>query len=126
MVNFFNTKFQNKKTLKQNIKEMKSFYITTVLFFGITFFNISAINAQTESSADKMVYKTSVKNTPEKVKETLKDYSGYKISNEVTYSTKNKATVYRFKMEKGNWTHYLLINEKGKVIGIDDGENPKS
>jgi len=33
------------------------------------------------------------------------------------------APVYKFKVEKGSWSHYLLINETGKIIGIETGEH---
>lgn len=105
---------------------MKSLYKNAVFFFGITLISICSISAQNDSNSDKVVHKTSIQKAPENVQATLKDYSGYKISQEVTYETKNKMTVYRFKLEKGNWTQYLLINEKGKVIGIDNGEHSGS
>ncbi len=105
---------------------MKSFYRVALLFFGITFFSISGIHAQNSNSPENVVHKTSIQKAPENVQAALKNYSGYKISKEVTYETKNKATVYRFKLQKGNWTQYLLINEKGKIIGIEDEENSNS
>jgi outer membrane lipoprotein-sorting protein len=105
---------------------MKNFYKGAILFFGITLFSISASYAQDSDSEKIVVHKTSLQNAPKNVQAALKDYSGYKISKEVTYETKNKVTVYRFKLEKGNWTEYLLINEKGKIIGIDSGENSGS
>jgi len=105
---------------------MKSLYKSTVLFFGIVLISISSLSAQNDSSSDKVVHKTSIQKAPENVQATLKNYSGYSISPEVTYEMKNKVTVYRFKLQKGNWTHYLLINEKGKVLGIDTGEHSGS
>jgi len=105
---------------------MKSLYKYALLFFGIMLFSISGAYAQNSNSEENVVHKTSVQKAPQNVQATLKNYSGYKISKEVTYETKNKVTVYRFKLEKGNWTQYLLINEKGKVIGIDTGENSGS
>ena len=71
----------------------------------------------------KEVYKTTKEKTPIKVKESLKDYSNYKIANEVTYVRKNDMNVYKFRVEKGNWSHYLLISEKGKIMGIETGEH---
>ena len=71
----------------------------------------------------KEVYKTTKEKTPVRVKESLKDYSNYKIANEVTYVRKNDVNVYKFRVEKGNWSHYLLISEKGKIMGIETGEH---
>ncbi|HBS10939.1 MAG TPA: hypothetical protein DEO36_00095, partial [Flavobacteriaceae bacterium] len=59
------------------------------------------------------------------VKETLKNYSGYTISKKVTYSlSKNKSTekIYAFRIERKNYPYYLLVNEKGKVMGIRSEE----
>ncbi len=105
---------------------MKSFYKCALLLFGITLCSITGAYAQNSNSAENVIHKTSIQKAPENVQAALKDYSGYKISKEVTYETKNKVTVYRIKLEKGNWTEYLLINEKGKIIGIDSGENSGS
>lgn len=101
---------------------MKSFKII-IMFFVFTLFSVQGSFAQEEKKAEKEVYKTTKEKTPVKVKESLKDYSNYKISNEVTYMKKSDINVYKFKVEKGTWSHYLLINEKGKIIGIETGEH---
>lgn len=98
---------------------------TIITIVVLTLFCVPSISAQTEKNPEKVVYKTSVKETPQKIKATLKDYSDYNISDEVTYTEINENKIYRFKVKKGNWTHELLINESGKVIGIDTGENPE-
>ncbi len=72
---------------------------------------------------EKLINLTTKEKTPKKVKESLKDYSNYKISNEVTYVRQKDINVYKFKVEKGTWSHYLLINESGKIIGIETGEH---
>ena len=103
---------------------MKRLYILLVVI-GIAFFNVQQANAQTDNNEEKIVYKTTKSKTPDIVKETLNDYSGYKIENEVTYAKKNNSKIYRFKVTKGNWSHYILIDEKGKMLGIetDEGEH---
>ena len=95
--------------------------ITALLVFAIGGLNMA--NAQEGEVKSKEVRKTTKEKTPLKVKESLKDYSNYKIANEVTYVRKKDENVYKFKVEKGNWSHYLLINEKGKIIGIETGEH---
>ncbi len=101
---------------------MKSFKIIIMLFV-FTLFSVQGSFAQEGKKTEKPVYKTTKEKTPVKVKESLKDYSNYKISNEVTYMKKKDMNVYKFKVEKGTWSHYLLINEKGKIIGIETGEH---
>lgn len=76
-----------------------------------------------KDAAKEEVHKTTKDKTPLKVKESLKDYSNYKVAEEVTYVKKNDTNIYRFKVEKGQWSHYLLINEGGKIIGIETGEH---
>ena len=101
---------------------MKSFKIIIMLFV-FALFSVHGSFAQAGNKKEKAVYKTTKEKTPLKVKESLKDYSNYKISNEVTYVKKKDSNVYKFKVEKGSWSHYLLINEKGKIIGIETGEH---
>ena len=93
------------------------------MFFVLALFSVQGSFAQEGGKAEKTVYKITKEKTPSKVKESLKDYSNYKISNEVTYMKKKDINVYKFKVEKGTWSHYLLINESGKIIGIETGEH---
>ena len=98
--------------------------LLTLLVFGA--FAAQGVQAQEKDKAQeqkKEVYKTTKEKTPVRVKESLKDYSNYKIANEVTYVRKNDMNVYKFRVEKGNWSHYLLISEKGKIMGIETGEH---
>ena len=95
--------------------------ILTVL--TLTLFSVQDGFAQEGKQKEKEVFKTTKEKTPKKVKESLKDYSNYKISNEVTFVRKQDINVYKFKVEKGSWSHYLLINETGKIIGIETGEH---
>ncbi|MCK5678378.1 MAG: hypothetical protein KAH72_07895 [Flavobacteriaceae bacterium] len=105
---------------------MKKLYIL-IAIFGFTFFSIQSTNAQSESKDVKeKVYKITKTKTPQKVKEALKDYSGYKIYEKATYTKKSKGNVYKFKVQKGNWSHYLLIHENGKIVGIETGEHSSS
>lgn len=97
---------------------MKKLYILiTVLFLAS--FGMQDMQAQTKQK----VYKTTKAKTPEAVKKSLKDYANYNISNEVTFTKKGSENIYKFKVQKGNWTHFLLINEKGKIVGIETGEH---
>ena len=95
--------------------------ILTVL--SLTLFSVQDGFAQEGKQKEKEVFKTTKEKTPKKVKESLMDYSNYKISNEVTFVRKKDINVYKFKVEKGSWSHYLLINEAGKIIGIETGEH---
>ncbi len=101
---------------------MKSIRVI-IMFFVFTLISVQGSYAQEGKTAEKDVHKTTKEKTPKKVKESLKDYSNYKISNEVTYVRKKDINVYKFKVEKGTWSHYLLINESGKIIGIETGEH---
>ena len=101
---------------------MKSFKIVIMLFV-FALMSVQVSFAQEGKTAKKEIHKTTKEKTPKKVKESLKDYSNYEISNEVTYVRKKDINVYKFKVEKGTWSHYLLINESGKIIGIETGEH---
>ncbi len=96
--------------------------LIALLAFGAL--TAQGVQAQEKDKEQKKeVFKTTKEKTPVKVKESLKDYSNYKIANEVTYVRKNDMNVYRFRVEKGNWSHYLLISDKGKIMGIESGEH---
>jgi hypothetical protein len=98
--------------------------VISIALFGIQgTFAQEEKQEQQEQQEQKEVFKTTKEKTPAKVKESLKDYSNYKISDEVTYMRKKDINVYKFKVEKGSWSHYLLINETGKIIGIETGEH---
>ena len=102
---------------------MRKFKIL-IASFAIAAFCVQNVTAQeTEANEEKEVYKTTLAKTPSKVKASLKDYSNYKIAEEVTYVRKDNNNIYKFRVEKGNWSHYLLIDEKGKIIGIETGEH---
>lgn len=92
-----------------------------ILVLSIAFFGIQNSNAQ--SVNEKTVYKTTKTKTPQKVKASLKEYSGYKISNEVTFTKSSSGNIYKFKVQKGKWSHFLLIDESGKIVGIETGEH---
>ena len=102
---------------------MKSFRIV-LMFIVFALLSVEGSFAQEGKGVEKKeVYKTTKEKTPPKVKESLKEYSNYKIASEVTYVRKQNSNVYKFKVEKGTWSHYLLINESGKIIGIETGEH---
>ncbi len=106
------------------MKELRIF-LTLLLFSALTVQGVQAQDRKKEDKqeASKEVFKTTKEKTPVRVKESLRDYSNYKIANEVTYVRKNDVNVYKFRVEKGNWSHYLLISEKGKIMGIETGEH---
>lgn len=98
-----------------------------IAILGFTFFSVQSTYAQTENNkVEEKVFKTTTSDVPQKVKETLKKYSGYKISKAATFIKKSNINVYRFTIQDGNWTYDLLIDEKGKVKGIDMGEGSGS
>ncbi|NOQ91673.1 MAG: hypothetical protein GQ552_03030 [Flavobacteriaceae bacterium] len=101
---------------------MKRLHILMIVL-SIAFFGIQNSNAQSVNEKENTVYKTTKTKTPQKVKASLTDYSDYKISNEVTFTKNSKGNIYKFKVQKGNWSHFLLIDESGKIIGIETGEH---
>lgn len=101
---------------------MKKLQIIIALL-GFIFFNIQHTQAQKKNNVQEKVYKTTVSKSPQKVKDALQSYSDYRISDNATYIKKNNSTIYKIQVTKRNWSHFLLINENGKIIGIDDGEH---
>jgi len=104
---------------------MKNIRILAMLLcFG--YIGLQQSNAQASSKEDK-VYKVQMLEVPDSVKETLKSYSGYKISKDVSYKlspSKSKADkIYRFTIERKTFPYVLLVNEKGKVMGIESEED---
>jgi len=98
---------------------MKHLKIILVLISFI-FFSIQNSNVQDRLSDSKSI---AIINAPKKVKEALKNYSGSKIDKQATFTKKNGTTVYTFKIEKRVWVNYLLINKKGKILGIKSDED---
>lgn len=94
-----------------------------IAILGITIFSFQNTYAQTDTKAEEIVYKTTMKEMPQKVKDALQDYSGYKIDEKATFTKKSKGDVYKVKLKKGNWEYYLLIHESGKIMGVESGEN---
>jgi len=96
--------------------------VLTILMTAVFFvFGTNSVKAQ-ENNEEEEVYKTSIQETPSKVQETLKKYSNYNIHEEATFVKKGSGNVYQFKVSKGIFSHLLVINEKGKVLAIDNGE----
>ncbi|MDJ0646516.1 MAG: hypothetical protein QNJ57_11090 [Flavobacteriaceae bacterium] len=96
------------------MKYLKIIFIATFLITGF-----STVSAQdTEKSA-----KIATAEVPAKVKKALKNYSGYKIEEEASLiKRKGSPTVYAFKVKRKSWSYTLLIDKKGKVVGINEGE----
>jgi len=95
-----------------------------IAVLGFTFFCVQDMYSQKEDTSNEIVLKTTISKSPQKVKEALKSYSGYVISSDATYTKKSDGSrIYKVQVTKRNWSHFLLINEKGKIIGIETGEH---
>lgn len=94
-----------------------------LIFLLLSGFGISNMNAQSTEQNEKTVYKTSLKETPAEIKAALKNYSGYEITPKVLYTKTNKGKLYKIKVKRGHFSNFLLIDEKGKVVGIETGEH---
>ncbi|MCK0131770.1 hypothetical protein MWU59_09670 [Flavobacteriaceae bacterium F08102] len=93
-----------------------------VLVCLITAFGIQYAQAQ-DTKKTQIEQKIGAIDAPNKVKEALKSYAGYEISKEATITQKSgNKKVYTFKLVKGNWTTYLMIDHKGKVLGLRNEE----
>ncbi|MBJ2172764.1 hypothetical protein JBL43_00850 [Aureibaculum sp. A20] len=106
---------------------MKNIRIIAVLLC-LGYVGLQNINAQSTSTDKQEVklFKVQMLEVPDSVKETLKSYSGYKISKDVSYQLKSSNTksdkIYRFKIERKSFPYILLVSEKGKVMGIESEE----
>ena len=94
-----------------------------IAIVGFMFFSVQHTQAQKANKLQEKVYKTTLSKSPQKVKDALKNYSSYIISNTTTFTKKNNVTVYKIQVTKRNWSHFIFIDENGKVIGIDTGEH---
>ena len=105
---------------------MKNIKIIALLLCFV-YIGLQDSNAQSSQEEEKQVYKVQMLEVPDSVKETLKSYSGYKISNEVSYvlrsSNSKSDKIYRFKIERKSFPYVLLVNEQGKVMGIESEES---
>ena len=104
---------------------MKNIRIIAVLIcFG--YIGLQNSNAQSAKNQEEQVYKVQMTEVPDSVKETLKSYSGYKISKDVSYKLGSRNSksekIYRFKIERKRNPYVLLVNAKGKVMGIETKE----
>ena len=96
--------------------------LTLFMFIGVQ--QISAQEKDQQVVQEK-VYKTTKEDVPSEVQETLKKYSNYTISKEATFTKKGNETLYRFKLKKGIWVDYLIVDNTGKVRGLESGEGDK-
>ncbi len=104
---------------------MKNLHILFAIL-AFTFFSVLTMNAQEGTKIKEKEYKTTIAKSPQKVKDALKSYSGYKISNAATFVKKNNTTIYKIQVTKRSWSHFIFIDETGKIIGIDTGEHSGS
>ena len=96
---------------------MKYFRIILVIGVLLTSFQLSF--------GQERVVETKIATTevPSKVQKALKDYAGYRIEEQATFTKKRgEGTVYAFKVHRKHSSYTLLINKKGKIIGIREGE----
>ena len=104
---------------------MKNIRIITVLIC-LGYVGLQGVDAQANMKEEKKVHKVQMLEVPDSVKKTLKSYSGYTISEDVSYklssSKRNADKIYRFKIQRKSFPYVLLVNEKGKVIGIETDE----
>lgn len=93
-----------------------------ILVLGFAFLAVQTTTAQQQNDQEK-TYKVAKDKVPQAVQEKLKDFSKYTISDQASYQQKSRGTkVYTFKVERKNFPFYLVINEKGKVLGIKSDE----
>ena len=74
-----------------------------IAILSIAIFSLQQTNAQTDNKTEQKVYKTTVKEMPQKVKEALQDYSGYQISEKASFTKKSNEDVYKIKITKGKF-----------------------
>ena len=94
-----------------------------IAILGFMLFSVQHTYAQKENKVKEKVYKTTVSKTPQKVKDALKNYSGYRINERATFTKIDNIAIYKVQLTRRNWSYFLLINENGKIMGIDDGEH---
>ena len=76
-----------------------------------------------EAQRTEQATKIATINVPAKVQQVLKDYAGYKIDEQASYIKKRgEGTIYAFKIQRKYSSFTLLVNKKGKVVGIREGE----
>ena len=96
---------------------MKYFRIILVITILLTSFQVSEAQERVDGT------KIATKEVPSKVQKALKDYAGYKIEEQATFTKKRgEGTIYAFKVHRKHSSYTLLINKKGKIIGIREGE----
>lgn len=77
----------------------------------------------TSAQQQTLATKIAKADVPTKVQKTLKAYAGYKIDEQATFTKKRgEGTIYAFKVHRKHSSYTLLINKKGKVVGIREGE----
>ena len=94
-------------------------YFKIILVISFLFIGFNSVSAQDFERSVKIA----TAEVPSKVKKTLKDYSGYKIEAQASYvKERGKGTIYAFTVQRKHSSYVLLINKKGKVVGIREGE----
>ena len=95
---------------------MKYFKIILVITILLTGFQVSSAQERTLET------KIATAEVPTKVQKALKDYSGYRIEEQASFTKKRgEGTIYAFKVHRKHSSYTLLINKKGKIIGIREG-----
>jgi len=63
--------------------------------------------------------KVLVEKLPVEVKKEMQNFAGYTIKS-AAYRTENNAKVYKLQIVSGKMEHFLIIDEKGKIIGREE------
>jgi outer membrane lipoprotein-sorting protein len=94
-------------------------YFRIILVIGILLSSFQLSRAQERTLETKIA----TAEVPTKVQKALKDYAGFRIEEQATLTKKRgEGTVYAFKVHRKHSSYTLLINKKGKIIGIREGE----
>ncbi|MGB5243300.1 MAG: hypothetical protein WBN28_01830 [Lutimonas sp.] len=64
--------------------------------------------------------KVELQKVPTEVTREVNQFKGYKVT-KAAYKLENNKKVYRLEIEKGKSKHTLLVDEKGKIIGREEG-----
>lgn len=63
--------------------------------------------------------KVLVEKLPAEVKKEMQNFEGYNIKS-AAYKIENNAKVYKLQIVNGKIEHFLIVDEKGKIIGREE------
>ena len=94
-------------------------YFRIILVIGVLLTSVQLSFGQERTVETKIA----TAEVPAKVQKALKDYAGYKIEEQASFTKKRgEGTIYAFKVHRKHSSYTLLINKKGKIVGIREGE----